>query len=385
MIVSGTTGSNVRSTLVWSVSAVTCLGLTGCSGLLESTPDPQAQKVAVTASDTACQVERTELAAGPNVLAISNAGSTVTEVYLYSSDGRIVAERENIGPGLDVDLTVDVTAGAYEVACRPGGTGVGIRQKIMVTGEGGATRAQDQRLDSAVTAYRAYVQKQADDGLALVQAFVAAVKAGDLAAARAAYAPSRTPWERVEPVAESFGDLDPAMDLREADLEPGQEWTGWHRLEKAVFTTNSVVGQGVYADRLLADYRTFQAKVATATITATSMANGAKELLDEVATGKITGEEDIWSGTDLYDFAANVEGARMVYDLLSAVVGDTDPALRTQLEGAFAGVDAALGKYRSGQGYVNYATVTQEQRRELSTAVDALAEPLSHLAAAVIR
>jgi iron uptake system component EfeO len=375
----------VRRVLSTSGAAVvSVVALSACSGVLQSTDAATGtEPVVVKASDTACEVGRTQLTAGSNVLAITNAGAKVTEVYVYTPDGRIVTERENIGPGLAVNLTFEVAAGDYEISCRPGQTGTGIRQKVTVTGDGGTTVTQDERLGAAVEAYRTYVQQQADAGLPLVQAFVTAVKDGDLAAAAAAYAPSRAPWEGVEPVAESFGDLDPAMDLREADLEPGQEWTGWHRLEKAVFTTKSVAGQAIYADRLLADYRTFQARVPTATITATSMANGAKELLDEVATGKITGEEDIWSGTDLYDFAANVEGARKVYDLLAAVVGDNDPALRTELETAFSDVDAALKTHRTATGFVGYATVDAAERKVLAAAVDALAEPLSHLAAAL--
>jgi iron uptake system component EfeO len=367
-----------------ATAAAGVLVLAGCSGIFESTDAAAGSKpVTVKASDAACDVDRTQLSAGPNVLAITNSGAKVTEVYVYTPDGRIVTERENIGPGLAVNLTFEVAAGDYVISCRPGQTGTGIRQKITVTGAGGTTVTQDERLGAAVESYRTYVQQQADAGLPLVRTFVSAVKAGDLAGAAAAYAPSRAPWERVEPVAESFGDLDPAMDVREVDLEPGQEWTGWHRLEKAVFTTKSVAGQAPFADRLLKDYTAFQAKVATATITPTSMANGAKELLDEVATGKITGEEDVWSGTDLYDFAANVEGARKVYDLLAAVVGDHDPGLRAELETAFAGVEAALGKHRTASGFVGYATVTDTERKALAAAVDALAEPLSHLAAAL--
>ncbi len=357
------------------------LALTACSEDAATSASGSALKV--TASDTACQVDKTQLTAGINTMKITNSGSKITEVYVYTAQGQIVTERENIGPGTGADVTFEVAAGDYEIACKPGQTGDGIRQKVTVTGAGGAIKNKDERLVKAVAEYRAYVQEQADAGLPVVQKFAEAVTDGDLKTAAATYAPSRQYWERVEPVAESFGDLDPAMDIREADLEPGQEWTGWHRLEKAVFKTRSTAGQAKYAKRLVADYRTFQKKVATAEITPTSMANGAKELLDEVATGKITGEEDIWSGTDLWDFAANVEGARKAYDLLRVVVGDDDPALRDQLDGAFTDLTAALSKYRDGSGYVNYRTVGQAERKVLSQQVDSLAEPLSRLAASV--
>ena len=66
-------------------------------------------------------------------------------------------------------------------------------------------------------------------------AFVAAVKTGDVEKAKSLYARPGWAGRAIEPVAESFGDLDPRIDLREADLETGQTWTGWHRIEKALW------------------------------------------------------------------------------------------------------------------------------------------------------
>ena len=116
------------------------------------------------------------------------------------------------------------------------------------------------------------------------------------------------------------------------------------------------------------------------------MANGAKELLDEVATGKITGEEETFSHLDLVDFQANVNGAKKVYDLLEPVVAQAQPDLAKQLDAAFANIQTELDAVRSGTGptgFPSYATVNEATRAKLSAAVDALSEPLSHLAAAV--
>jgi iron uptake system component EfeO len=118
------------------------------------------------------------------------------------------------------------------------------------------------------------------------------------------------------------------------------------------------------------------------------MANGAKELLDEVATGKVTGEEDRYSHTDLSDFKANVEGAQKAYELLKPVAQKNDAALTTELDKQFAALNTLLDKYRStstSDGFVSYDKVTADQRKELSDAVNALAEPLSKLAAAVVK
>ena len=288
-----------------------------------------------------------------------------------------MAEKENIGPGICYELTVQVEAGEYEVACKPGMTGDGIRTTVTVAG---AAALADPAETQAVTAYRAYVQGQADALVPLVQGLAAAVQAGDVARAQALYAPSRVPWEAIEPVAESFGDLDPRVDLREADLEAGQVWTGWHRIEKGLWAQRSTAGLGPVADQLVADVQDLQGRVATADLTVASIGNGAKELLDEVATGKITGEEEAFSHTDLVDFAANVEGAEQAYTVLKPLVTDAD--LVAELDSAFAAVEAALRPYARGTGYVPYDTVDAAGRRELARVVDALSEPLSRLSSA---
>lgn len=97
------------------------------------------------------------------------------------------------------------------------------------------------------------MQEQADALVPLVQGLAAAVTVGDVARAKALYAPSRVPWETIEPVAESFGDLDLAIDAREADPEPGQAWTGWHRIEKTLWAQGSTVGLAPVAAQLVKD------------------------------------------------------------------------------------------------------------------------------------
>ncbi|SDQ49604.1 iron uptake system protein EfeO [Quadrisphaera sp. DSM 44207] len=337
--------------------------------------------VAVEATDSSCDVSRTDLESGITTFAISNGGSDVTEVYVYAPGDRIVTEKENIGPGTSYDLTVDLPEGEYQVACKPGMVGDGIREDITVTPAAGAEQA-DPAAEAAVTAYRTYVQQQADAGVPLVQQLRDAVAAGDRERAMALYAPSRVPWESIEPVAESFGDLDPRIDAREADLLEGEELTGWHRIEKALWTGEDLAPMTAVADQLLLDVQELAQRTPNAALTPTSIGNGAKELLDEVATGKITGEEEAFSHTDLVDFEANVRGAQQAFEALRPVVAETDPELVTALDAEFADVLAALDPYRTPDGFVSYDTVTEEQRRELARVVDALSEPLSRLGAA---
>lgn len=363
------------------LAAATLATVTGCA---EKGDAKGSDDIRVTASDDACKVSATEFPAGHVRLAVENKGSQVTEVYVYAPGDRIVTERENIGPGTRVRINAEVKAGRYEIACKPGMKGKGIRQKVTATG-GGAQAKLDPRLEKAVAAYRTYAQAQADETLPKAEKFADAVRKGDIDAAKDAYAVSRIGWERTEPVAESFGDIDPKVDFREDGLEKGQKWTGWHRLEKSLWHDKKITADDKkLAAQLVDDLKDWRKRVGSAEITPTGMANGAKELLDEVATGKVTGEEERYSHTDLVDFHANVEGAQKSYELLKPVAAENDPELAKQLDRQFTALFKKLDKYREGDGFVSYDTVGDSDRKDLSDGVNALAEPLSRLAAAVV-
>ncbi|MFE3791195.1 iron uptake system protein EfeO [Streptomyces goshikiensis] len=375
--------------LVTTGLAIAVAAATGCAQKSGASGDGA---IKVAASDTACEPSRTEFPAGKTTIEVENKGAKVTELYVLFPDGRIVAERENIGPGTKASITAEIKAGDYEIACKPGMKGDGIRQQVKATGSG-AVDKRSPEADAAVSAYRTYVQEQADETLPKAQAFADAVKAGDLEAAKKAYALSRIGWERTEPVAESFGDIDPKVDVREDGLEAGQDpakdWTGWHRLEKSLFQDGKITdGDKKLADTLMADLTEWQKKVGQAEITPTSMANGAKELLDEVATGKVTGEEERYSHTDLVDFKGNLEGAQKAYELLKPTAEKNDPALVKQLDTQFSALGALLDRYRAdrnGYDFTSYDKVGDAERKELSDGVNSLAEPLSKLVAAVAK
>ncbi|MEV6761274.1 iron uptake system protein EfeO [Streptomyces sp. NPDC051105] len=375
----------VRLTVTAAATAAALTALSACTAKSDAKGDDAIQ---VTAADSKCETSAKSVPAGHVTLAIENKGSKATEVEILFPDDRIVSEKENIGPGTKYTLTAEVKQGSYEIACRPGMKGHGVRQKLTVTGSG-AVAKRNPALDKAVADYREYAQEQADATIPKVETFVNAVKAGNIAAAKNAYAPSRVGWETTEPIAESFGDIDPKTDTRADGLEKGQKWTGWHALEKALWVDKKVgAEQKALADELLTDLKDWQKRVGKAEITPTSMANGAKELLDEVATGKVTGEEDRYSHTDLSDFKGNVDGAQKAYELLKPVARKNDAALTTELDKQFLALNTLLGKYRTtatSDGFVSYDKVTKDQRKELSDAVNALAEPLSKLAATVVK
>ncbi len=357
--------------------------------------DPR--RIAVEATDEACDLSATEAPAGTLTFDVTNAGGDVTEFYLLGDDGlRIVGEVENIGPALDRQLVLSAPAGSYVTACKPGMLGEGIRGEFTVTesadGETtGSSGDADALVEQAAANYAAYVEDQSAQLLEKTQEFVELYEAGDDDAARALYPVARTHWERIETVAESFGDLDPKMDAREADLEPGQQWTGWHLIEKDLWPARaedyeplSAKERTAYAEDLLGNTETLDARIQELDYTLDQIANGSRGLLEEVATGKVTGEEEYWSRTDLWDFQANVDGARVAYEGVQPILEANDPELAETLTTRFAELQALLDEQRDGEGFVLYDELTPDQVKAFSDAVNALSEPLSQLTAAVL-
>ncbi|MEV6911470.1 iron uptake system protein EfeO [Amycolatopsis sp. NPDC051071] len=362
-----------------ALAGVGALVLTACGG--EEVPAAAGGPIKVEASDSACAVSATTANAGNVTFEITNKGSKVTEFYLYAEGDRIMGEVENIAPGLNRRLIVEVAeAGKYQTACKPGMTGAGLRGDFTVSG--GAAKQADPNSQKA-QAVKSYAEYVANNTKALEEEtakFADLVKAKKVDEAKAAYARTRVYFERVEPVAEKFGDLDPKIDVREADLEAGQKFTGFHRLEKDLWVTGLQADAAQIADQLLADVKELATKSAALELNALDLANGAKGLLDEIATGKITGEEEAFSHTDLSDFQGNLDGSKAAINSLRPLLQVKDQALVSTLDKEFGTVQALLDKQREGDGFKPYTALSKDQVKEFASAVDALSEPLSKVA-----
>jgi iron uptake system component EfeO len=361
------------------------VALAGCGRSETAAPvRQQATEIKITLSDAGCEPQPASVPAGPVRFVITNSDAPhVTEAELLR-DGKIVGEKEGVKPGSSGDLVLRLdNGGAYSVHCAGGAKNT---WPLTVTGGAGQPGTGPARaaLAAATQGYHDYVVSEVDQFVTSTKQFTDAVRAGDMDKAKQLFPVARVHYERVEPVAESFGDLDPEIDARIDDVDNPANWTGYHRIEKALWQDKTLDGMSPLADKLDADVATLKSKVATETYQPAQLGNGAGELLNEVSTKKVTGEEDRYSHTDLWDFAANVDGARKCFELLKPVLEAKDPALAQQLEARFADVADSLAKYRQGDGYVDYSTVTQDQRRQLANAVNALAEPLSQVAGRVV-
>ena len=389
--------------------------LAGCVAKSEAAASDE---LSVAATDSACDVSAATATSGTLAFEVTNAGDDVTEFYLLADDGlRIVGEAENIAPGASRTLTVVVQPGEYFTVCKPGMTGDGVgRSGFTVSGETVAIDGPDaEQKQRAVDLYAAFVEDQVGQLVPAVDAFVADYQAGSDDAARAAFPQVRSFYERIEPIAEALGDLDPRIDYREVDaVAEGLEWTGFHRIEKDLWVPgadalnadgetpawqdwapSTTEERAAFGDQLIADVAELDAYVHSDEFAealqdqgVVGLSNGAIALLDEVAMGKITGEEDWWSGTDIWDFAANVEGSKMAFSLvrdLAASQGADGAALVEDIDAGYAALEASLAAHGSlTDGFAPYSSLTDDDKREFTDLINALAEPLSQLTVTVL-
>jgi len=338
----------------------------GAPAMTAATPGARTVDVGIT--DAGCSPATLRLPSGPATFVVTG-GSGGSE-YEVVRGGRVLAEAEGVAAGITARFSLTLQPGEYTLHC-PDGDG-----RLVVSGARAAT-PEAPALAAGVHGYRAFLERQTATLVRRTRALDAALARGDVAAARRAYATARAPYERIEPVAESFGDLDPEIDARANDV-PRAHWTGFHPIERRLWVQDTTAGTRALAAKLDADTRRLRRLVRTVKLEPAQIGNGANELLGEVAKSKITGEEERYSHLDLLDFQANVTGARAAFDAIRPALDARDRPLAGEIEQRFGRVEAALRPHRAaGGGFEPYTELTRPDVRRLAQVIDPLAEPLS--------
>ena len=375
------------------LAVLACIALSGCASSAPSAggstaattanASPGLQTVKVELTNAGCQPVPASVPAGPTNFEITNVNANLVFELEVKQGDHILGERENVLPGMAVTLLLNLPAGTYALHCpiAPADASLSVTPSSIAVS--GSLVPLDVLNAQAVTDYTKYVQGQVASLVSSTTLFAVAVEAGDVTKAKALYAPARALYERIEPVAESFGDLDPDIDARINDVADPTQWTGFHRIEQALWANNTTAGMGPIAKKLVADVLQLQTLVESTTFQPNEIANGATSLLDEVSKSKITGEEERYSHIDLVDFQANVDGSQAAFTALEPSVTLVDPNLAASIKQQFSLLDAALANYGSGSSFALYGTLSTSEIRTLASGVDALAEPLSKVAVAI--
>jgi iron uptake system component EfeO len=259
------------------------------------------------------------------------------------------------------------------------GTGSGSATGLASKDLSGTT--DDPAVVKAIADYKTWAVAEVEALVGDTRKFTDAVRAGDLAEAKAQFAPSRVRWEKIEPIAGLVEDIDGAVDARVDDFAGTDDpkFTGWHRLEHILWVGRTTKGAKPFADRLDKDIATLNTKLRTLDFPAAAVALGPAELVEEVSEGKITGEEDRYSHTDLSDFAANVAGSKKLFDLLTPALTAKDATLAGAITTGFGEVDRSLAEYRQAGGYKLYTALAADDKTRMKAELAGLSENLAKI------
>jgi iron uptake system component EfeO len=386
-----------RGAAIAAVAAALALAASGCassashSGGSSGTAASSDKTTTVTIDLTpqGCTPKPATITAGAVQFNVTNkdAGS-VSEAELRTGDlAKILGEQENLTPGLSGGFSLQLQPGSYKINC-PGATQP--HATFTVTGKAtGPAWESNTQLAAAVKGYSSYVTTNTADLVSHTQTFCQAIDAGKLNQAKVLYPQARVYYERIEPVAEIWGSLDTDIDGRwENPVTVESQFIGFHRIEQLLWANNTLTGTPALCAGLVKNEQQLLTLVGSAQYNPLEMASGATDLINEAATAKISGEEERYSNTDLPVFQANVDGAMEVVSLLQPYLQGMDPSLLAQINQRNAAVAKQMTQYKAspgydGTGYVEYSTVLDTQRRQLSAAVNAFAESLSKLSVQV--
>ena len=340
--------------------------------------------VALTAKG--CLPEHPSYASGALTFVIKNTDATAVSELEVLSENRILGERENVAPGFSATFSLQMTAGQYTVYC-PGADQE--KNTLTITGQAAAAVGTTHGLLlQGAKGYLGYVRTQVGGLSAGVAVLDKAIRAGNVTAAQVAYDHVRPYYERIEPVAESFVNLDAAIDSRATPKIPITRITGFHRIEYGLFASKSVAGLVPVSAGLVSNVGKLSKLIATSTqFQPAELANGAVGLLEEAAKNKITGEEERYSTIDMVDFAANVEGADQAFSYLEPGLTMIDPVLTKQVRTAFTNVEKLIAAQRDPaqpSGYKLYGAVSKADIGQLSQALLAVSGPLSTVGGKVV-
>ncbi|WP_426141823.1 iron uptake system protein EfeO [Pseudomonas sp. DWP3-1-2] len=342
----------------------------------------QAETV-VTLHAHACEPNDLTVAAGKNAFRIVNRSERAVEWEIL--DGvLVVEERENIAPGLSQVINANLMPGDYAITCgllsNPRGT-----LHVTPTAESDANakaRPSMVAFIGPLSEYRVYLSMQGSALIKAVTALQQAIEAGDLNAAQAAYGPARAAYQRIAPAAQRLSELDNAINARadyyeKREQDPG--FSGFHRIEYALFEKKTVDGLTPVAQRLLTDVTSLKQQLLAQSLAPEQLASIVVRTMRSLAEIRANGEEERYSHLDLNGFAANLEGTRKVVDLIRPLLAKNSGDLLQKIDSAAAALDTELNGLSTDAGYRPYDQVTAEQRKLIAEKAKALADALQEI------
>lgn len=327
-----------------------------------------------------CEPNELTVPAGHTAFRIVNLSERAVEWEIL--DGvMVLVERENIAPGLSVMVNANLVPGTFTVTCgllsNPHGT-----LHVTPTAEYEASAKAKPSMTAfigALSEYRVYLSLQSSALIKAVTALQAAVDAGDLSQAQAAYLPARVAYQRIAPAAKRFAELDNAINasadyFEKREQDPG--FSGFHRIEYALFNQHKLDGLGPVVQRLQTDIASLKQQLLAQSTSPEQLVGGITHNIRSLADVRSNGEEERYSHADLSGFAANLEATRKVTDLLRPLLVKSSGELLQRIDAATADLDSQFKGLNSDSGYRPYDQIKSEQRKQLADKAKVLADAL---------
>jgi iron uptake system component EfeO len=199
-------------------------------------------------------------------------------------------------------------------------------------------RAATTDLDTAIGAGLAKFRPLAAEQARLCRALLDALHGGDLEAAQRAYLVARPPYEQIELYAAAFEDIDLAIDGRPYHFEGGEtnpDFEGFHRIEAQLFRDGDMAAATPVTAALIERVEALQrALEEPARFSAPLAFDGMINLADEVASKKISSEEETWSNRSMMIFRDNWLGIASQYEPYADLVAKESEAAARSVDGA---------------------------------------------------
>ena len=327
------------------------------------------------------------LPAGRATFEIHNASDRPIEWEIL--DGvMVVEERENIAPGFHSLLTAKLKPGAFEITC---GLLSNPRGKLTVTP---SESSEAERAAPPLTAFigplsefKVYLATQSSALVKETARLSEAIAAANVEEAKAAWLAARLPYKRMEAVTGRIADLENAIDplsdyLEKREADPA--FTGFHRIEYGLWDKGTAEGLAPVAERLLADVTALKDRLRGLKLAPEDLAGTAARQAERLATAQILAGEDRWSGADLPDIAANLDGIAKGAGLLVLLVREAAPDVAKTYEERIAAARAALAAAAEGtDGYPPYGHLDTPARERLAAAFADLDKAIAALNPAI--
>ncbi|WP_027923038.1 iron uptake system protein EfeO [Pseudomonas sp. URMO17WK12:I12] len=294
----------------------------------------------------------------------------------------VLEERENIAPGLSQVINANLAPGDYTITCgllsNPRGT-------LHVTSTAASDAAAKAKPSMAafigpLSEFRVYLSSQSTALIKAVTALEQAIEAGDLSQAQALYVPARAAYQRIAPAAQRLAELDNAINARADYFEKREQdptFVGFHRLEYALFQQRNLDGLTPVAQRLTSDVTTLKQQLLAEPLPPEQLVSIVVRNLNTLADVRASsGEEERYSHTDLNGFAANLDVAHKVVELLRPMLSKIAADVLSKIDSALADFDSELNGLKVKDGYASYDSVSAEQRKQIADKAQALADAL---------